>query len=205
MMHHWPWWLGGVALASIALAHWLFLGRQLAISGRFTALVNRWRFGAGGAGAANASSEELVRALRAMTAQEFGPASLEEPADAVLRDSLPQEAPVLKQRQSSWAHVAFLSCLLLGGLLSALVAGDLEVAVTLGSGEFTRIFGAGLGGPLALLGGGLLVGFGTRMAAGCTSGHGLCGVSRFQSGSLLATACFFGMGILVSFALGALP
>ena len=55
---------------------------------------------------------------------------------------------------------------------------------------------------LGLLVGGLLVGFGTRMASGCTSGHGLCGVSRLQKGSLVATVCFFGAGVAVSFALG---
>jgi len=53
-----------------------------------------------------------------------------------------------------------------------------------------------------LLLGGLCVGFGTRMAGGCTSGHGLCGVSRFQPGSLVATVAFFATGVAVSFALG---
>jgi uncharacterized membrane protein YedE/YeeE len=52
--------------------------------------------------------------------------------------------------------------------------------------------------------GGLLIGFGTRMAGGCTSGHGLCGVSQFQPGSFVATIGFFGMGVVVSFLIGAL-
>jgi hypothetical protein len=55
-----------------------------------------------------------------------------------------------------------------------------------------------------LLAGGALVGFGTRMAGGCTSGHGMCGVSRFQKGSLLATAAFFGTGVVTSLLLGKL-
>jgi uncharacterized membrane protein YedE/YeeE len=41
------------------------------------------------------------------------------------------------------------------------------------------------------------------MAGGCTSGHGLCGVSRFQPGSLLTTAAFFGAAVALSFALEA--
>jgi uncharacterized membrane protein YedE/YeeE len=42
------------------------------------------------------------------------------------------------------------------------------------------------------------------MAGGCTSGHGMCGVSRFQKGSLLATVAFFGAGVATAFALGVL-
>ena len=52
--------------------------------------------------------------------------------------------------------------------------------------------------------GGVLVGVGTRMAGGCTSGHGLSGCSRLQPSSLIATASFFGTGIVVSFLLHAL-
>jgi uncharacterized membrane protein YedE/YeeE len=59
-------------------------------------------------------------------------------------------------------------------------------------------------GPAILALGGCLVGFGTRMAAGCTSGHGLCGVSRFQPGSLLATVMFFGAGVATALLLGQL-
>lgn len=47
---------------------------------------------------------------------------------------------------------------------------------------------------------GLLVGVGTRYGAGCTSGHGVCGVSRLSPRSLLATASFMGAGFLTVFA-----
>jgi uncharacterized protein len=46
--------------------------------------------------------------------------------------------------------------------------------------------------------GGFLVGFGTRYAGGCTSGHGIFGLSALQWPSLVATVCFFVGGILVS-------
>jgi len=46
----------------------------------------------------------------------------------------------------------------------------------------------------ALLIGGLLVGFGTRLGSGCTSGHGVCGLSRLSLRSLIATATFIGAG-----------
>ncbi len=43
---------------------------------------------------------------------------------------------------------------------------------------------------------GLLVGFGTRMGNGCTSGHGVCGLSRFSPRSAVATATFMAAGFL---------
>jgi len=45
---------------------------------------------------------------------------------------------------------------------------------------------------------GLMVGFGTSCSNGCTSGHGLAGISRFALRSLVATAAFFGTNVLVS-------
>jgi uncharacterized membrane protein YedE/YeeE len=50
-----------------------------------------------------------------------------------------------------------------------------------------------------LLAGGLLVGIGTRYAGGCTSGHGVCGLSRLSLRSLVATLCFMGSGIAIVF------
>lgn len=46
---------------------------------------------------------------------------------------------------------------------------------------------------------GLLVGLGTRYAAGCTSGHGVCGLARLSPRSLLATLCFMASGFAVVF------
>jgi uncharacterized membrane protein YedE/YeeE len=42
--------------------------------------------------------------------------------------------------------------------------------------------------------GGLLVGFGTRLGSGCTSGHGVCGMSRLSIRSIIATVIFMGAG-----------
>ena len=50
-------------------------------------------------------------------------------------------------------------------------------------------------GYATLLGAGLLVGIGTRYAGGCTSGHGICGVSRLSPRSLLATVAFIAAGV----------
>ena len=51
----------------------------------------------------------------------------------------------------------------------------------------------------AILVGGLLVGFGTRLGSGCTSGHGLCGMARLSRRSVVATATFFGVAMLTVF------
>lgn len=46
---------------------------------------------------------------------------------------------------------------------------------------------------------GLLVGFGTRLGGGCTSGHGVCGIARLSPRSLLATIVFMLLGIVTVF------
>ncbi|WP_114520885.1 YeeE/YedE thiosulfate transporter family protein [Altererythrobacter sp. ZODW24] len=48
-----------------------------------------------------------------------------------------------------------------------------------------------------LLTAGLLVGFGTRLGNGCTSGHGVCGMARLSPRSLAATATFMGAGFIL--------
>ena len=50
-----------------------------------------------------------------------------------------------------------------------------------------------------LIAAGLLVGFGTRLSNGCTSGHGVCGVARLSPRSLIATATFMGSAALTVF------
>ena len=55
------------------------------------------------------------------------------------------------------------------------------------------------GGWAVLFVAGLLVGFGTRLANGCTSGHGVCGLARFSRRSLVAVLCFMGSGMATVF------
>lgn len=54
------------------------------------------------------------------------------------------------------------------------------------------------GWPLIVIAG-LLVGFGTRHAGGCTSGHGVCGIGRLSPRSMAATATFIAAGMLTVF------
>ena len=53
----------------------------------------------------------------------------------------------------------------------------------------------------ALVAAGLLVGVGTRYGSGCTSGHGVCGLSRCSPRSLVATAAFMGAGFVTVYVL----
>lgn len=54
---------------------------------------------------------------------------------------------------------------------------------------------------LMLVLGGLLVGFGSRLGSGCTSGHGICGLARFSPRSLVAVATFMGSAMITVFVL----
>lgn len=105
----------------------------------------------------------------------------------------------------------------LGGLLSAQPSGGRRWRLLFVLGLFVGgLVMAGLAGlqhtPVAgslavTLIAGLLVGFGTRMGNGCTSGHGVCGIARFSRRSIIATLTFMGAGfatVLVLRLLGAL-
>ena len=91
----------------------------------------------------------------------------------------------------------------LGGLLRA-TTGDLSwrVAFLLGLVGAPLVYSIFTAGPrpqidadwAALVAAGLLVGVGTRYGAGCTSGHGVCGLSRLSLRSLVATLTFMSSG-----------
>ncbi len=203
-----PWYMGGLALAGIALTHRIAVGKSLAVSGRFSALVDRVRHGA--VETDSMSDGELVKALQAATAAEFGtlsPEAVAAPEAAAEEVAAPQaatEEPTARDAPLP-KDIAFLVGLFLGGLLFALAAQTFHAAFELRSTGLAALsHSLHVPTPLLLLFGGILVGFGTRMAGGCTSGHGLCGVSRLQRGSFLTTAAFFGTGVVVSYLIEAI-
>ena len=87
-------------------------------------------------------------------------------------------------------ETAWKACFL-GGLLS----GGLLLKIFL-PGAFA--FGIVRSWPVLIFAG-LLVGFGARLGNGCTSGHGICGVSRLSARSIVATATFIATGALTVF------
>jgi hypothetical protein len=60
-------------------------------------------------------------------------------------------------------------------------------------------FGVPHAGSATLVAGGVCVGFGTRLGNGCTSGHGLCGMSRLSPRSIVATIVFIAVGMATVF------
>jgi uncharacterized membrane protein YedE/YeeE len=94
-------------------------------------------------------------------------------------------------------RLPFVIGLVLGGFLSAVVTGGWTPTWDLG--RFDQAIGFGPAGKLAwMFIGGLLIGFGTRLAGGCTSGHGIFGVSNLERPSLISTVSFMAGGILTT-------
>ena len=50
--------------------------------------------------------------------------------------------------------------------------------------------------PIIVILGGLLVGYGSKLGSGCTSGHGICGIGRLSMRSIIGTSVFVGAGVL---------
>jgi hypothetical protein len=82
------------------------------------------------------------------------------------------------------------------GFVGGLLAGGVLLAWL--HPAFVPHASAGVGWPW-ILGAGLLVGYGTQLGNGCTSGHGVCGISRFSTRSLVATLTFMLTGALTAF------
>jgi uncharacterized protein len=90
-----------------------------------------------------------------------------------------------KSSDLGW-RVAFVAGLLVGALVYVLATGDallLEMQASL---------------PVLVVAG-LLVGFGTSLGSGCTSGHGICGIARLSKRSIVATSMFFVVAMLTVF------
>ena len=93
---------------------------------------------------------------------------------------------VPKRSDTSW-RVFFLLGMVLAPATLALLAPGLVSAPRIEAGN------------VAIAAAGLLVGLGTRYGSGCTSGHGVCGLSRLSPRSLVATLAFMGAGFAMVF------
>ena len=95
-------------------------------------------------------------------------------------------------RLSAWAFV-------IGLPLGALIVGSFSAAAA-----------PAFAGPVTLAIAGVIVGIGTRLGSGCTSGHGVCGMSRLSQRSLVAVATFMATGfatvaVMNALGIGVLP
>tara|TARA_Y100001970_G_scaffold282338_1_gene394982 strand:- start:487 stop:903 length:417 start_codon:yes stop_codon:yes gene_type:complete len=86
------------------------------------------------------------------------------------------------KNENRFDNILFLSGLIIGPIMYSLSGKEIESFLT---NSF----------PL-LIAGGFLVGFGTKIGNGCTSGHGVCGISRFSIRSIVATIAFITTGVI---------
>lgn len=199
MSNYWPWWAGAIGLALVTIAYSLTTDRSFGVSGAWDRVLH-WRTERG-LERSRAQDEVDQRALvEALAAHAPGdtrvgpPAPRHGPAAHRPAERPPRPASLVSQ-------VALLVSILVGGYVAAAVSGRFEVRLDMGA-DFSELV---TDNPVTMVGvlflGGLLVGFGTRLAGGCSSGHGLHGCGRLYPASLVATAVFFGTAVAVSFLL----
>jgi uncharacterized protein len=158
------------------------LSRQISREAAHAIFVERWPFWVGGLAIGGFVVTFLVVANRML-----GVSTGFEDAGAALVDP---------KARRSW-RLPFVGGIALGGLLSALLSGGGHA--TFAMGRFDTALTASLPAKAALfLLGGVLIGYGTRMAGGCTSGHGIVGTAQMARSSWLATATFMLTGFIVA-------
>jgi uncharacterized membrane protein YedE/YeeE len=214
MNGYWPWWAGAIGLALATINYTVTTDRSLGVSSAWDRVLH-WRTERRVEllNAQFTDDRVLADALAAATAEQFGarPAAptpryaahgdtqtpgQDVPPTADARSAVTNLLPVPLVSQS-----ALLLSIFLGGWVAAVTTGRFELRFDMGDG-FRQLV---TNNPIEMIGalfiGGVLVGFGARLAGGCSSGHGLSGCGRLQPVSILATAVFFGAAVLVSFLL----
>ncbi|NNE94445.1 MAG: YeeE/YedE family protein [Acidimicrobiales bacterium] len=198
MMDYWPWWAGAIALASITVLYHELVGRRFGVSSSWERVVH-WkveRAAEKADEAATADAAAFEAALIAATMEEFG-----EDGGGVAVAAPPAAPPAndapVSAKLPMTASLTLLTMILVGAFLAAIVNGRFEMRGDMGPDFADIVVDGWLMWPILFLGG-TMVGVGTRMAGGCSSGHGMSGCSRLHPVSLLATSVFFGTAVAVS-------
>ena len=202
-MEYWSWWIGAIALGLFAVLFSFLTGKPLGVSGSWLSIAKRKDDAILKASAKvlEGDQEQIKDDLMAMTMAEFGDDVL---ADNPQRREGESNAEVknevrLKQDFTPWTvHVLFLATMFLGSYIASITTGEFSFTTEL-SELHAKIFENPGEAWLALLFGGMMVGFGTQMAGGCTSGHGLSGCAQLIPASLLSTVVFFGSATALTF------
>jgi hypothetical protein len=217
----WPWWLGATGLAAVTVGSCLAGRRPFGVSGivgRFVNLREELAAERSRAALEAAGDAALEAALAAATAEAFGelmpagePAGSGAPAPGAAAAAAPEatggearpcsDCAAPSTRPTLGAHAVFLLAIVAGGFLASLLRGGFQPSLALPE-AYARLVAPGGLGLLVLALGGLLVGVGTAVSGGCSTGHGLSGCARLQPAGLAATATFFTVAVGVSLWLG---
>ena len=195
------WWMAGLALGGLAMAQWLIERRTLGVSGfvqRSLQVFLRPGVSRQESRIIHADPADLRAALLDATVEETGIEPIEPPPARQLAQPEPKQ--VARQVVTARGSLLYVAAIVIGSGIATAQRGDWTLTTTLGP-RFEALWGDGLLAVLALFVGGIVVGFGTRMAGGCTSGHGLSGCSRLQPGSLTSTATFMAAAVATTFLL----
>ena len=95
---------------------------------------------------------------------------------------------VINKNENRIDNILFLLGLIIGPIIFSFTGNEIDSILTNSM-------------PLLIIGG-LLVGVGTKIGNGCTSGHGVCGISRFSLRSIIATITFIVTGVITVFIFG---
>ncbi|MFE5192559.1 YeeE/YedE family protein [Streptomyces sp. NPDC056601] len=214
MSTYWPWWAGAIGLALVTINHTLITDRSLGVSAAWDR-VTHWRrerqlermddeF---------TDDQALAEALAAATAEHFGtgtdastlpqdPYRKSQPLEADAESAASERPPATSLRPAPLVtQAALLISIFLGGFIAAVTSGRFHLRYDMGPAFRHLVTGDSTAMIAVLFVGGVLVGFGTRLAGGCSSGHGLSGCGRLRPVSIVATAVFFGTAVAVSFLL----
>lgn len=201
VMNYWPWWMGAIAFGVITIGYFLTVHRPMGVSGAMDRVLNWSDERETERITASLDTSAFDAALAAATAEAFGDTMTEapsmDPSDPAAPSGTapigaPPSPPIAVSNQA-----LFLAAVFTGALVAAILNGRFELRMDMGEAFADTVVDGWLMWPTVFCGG-ILVGFGTRMAGGCSSGHGLSGLGRLQPKSLLAVPVFFGTGVLMS-------
>lgn len=105
-------------------------------------------------------------------------------------------APFDSEARRSW-RIPLLLGIVVGGAIAALSSGSFALTTNMGLFD-ARVTSAFVPKALLFLAGGVMIGFGARLANGCTSGHGIVGTALLARSSWIATAIFMVSGVVVT-------
>lgn len=176
-----PWWLAGVFLIVVPI---LYGCSRFGVSGILERLLFRKETIDIAESDEFSKNPELLKA--SLSGKEVDPA---------------QMRALNKAAVNTWlSSLTLILGIFLGGLVDASLFSEFEFSKTLAETHI-QYFGESAQMFIVLFLGGLCVGWGTRLAGGCSSGHGLSGCGRLEKMSYLATGVFFGTAIVVTYAL----